>query len=305
MANSISHTLYYVKETDYGVTPSNPAFTGIPITGCTMGLTSSQIISESIRDDRQLVDIRNGTASTDGDISCELQHGVLDDLIEAAMCGAWNSGDVKSEQTQRSFTFLRYFSSLTAGDNAYEIITGVVLTGAAFDVGAEKLSTVVFNCLGKDITSSATAPSGAVLTDVPPIPGYDSFTGTMVTGGVTQNLALTAAITLANGQAPRFVIGSNRTIAPILKRASVTGTITLHFEDHDALDNYYAGNSSSLVFSMVDPAGNTMQLNVPELLYTGGRPDVSGESDIILTLPFTGKYNAGDATSFWINATDA
>jgi hypothetical protein len=89
MADNARHTTYYVPETVFGTTPTDPAMQRLRITGNTLGLTKSSSISEEQTPDRQIKDFRHGTEETGGDLNFELSYGSQDTLLEAALGGAW------------------------------------------------------------------------------------------------------------------------------------------------------------------------------------------------------------------------
>lgn len=89
MSDSSRHSLHAVAESAYGTTPATPAFKTIRHTGTNLGLSKSSIVSEELRADRQLTDVRHGTKQVGGDISGELSYGTYDDFLEAVLCGTW------------------------------------------------------------------------------------------------------------------------------------------------------------------------------------------------------------------------
>ena len=312
MSNSVSHKLYIIVESAYGTTPSTPTMVEIPITGCTFSVGINQLLSETIRSDRQLVDVRNGTRSVTGDITAELQYGVLDDLLEAATCGTWATDtpsagidQLKPGTTKRSFSVLRHFTDLGSGDNPYELYTGVEIASMAITAGAEQISSVSFSVVGQNVTFSDSAPSGSTLTDVDAVAGFDAFTGALNEGGSALGTATEFSISLENGQEPRFVIGATTTIEPELKKSNLTGSISTHFEDHAQLTKFVGDTKSNTDITLTDPAGNTLYFEVPNFLYTGGQPDVSGESDVILSLPYQAIYDATTSTNLIIQRNPA
>lgn len=98
MANGSRHSMRYVAETQYGVTPAKPVFTPIRHTSTTLGLSKETLQSEEIRDDRQISDFRHGAYQVGGDINFEISFGSFDDLLEAVLMGEWSGKSANSAQ---------------------------------------------------------------------------------------------------------------------------------------------------------------------------------------------------------------
>lgn len=89
MSDSSRHSLHAIPEVTYGTTPANPAFQTVRHTGTNLGLTKQTMISEELREDRQITDFRHGNKQTGGDIMGELSYGTYDSFLEAVMLGTW------------------------------------------------------------------------------------------------------------------------------------------------------------------------------------------------------------------------
>jgi hypothetical protein len=94
MANSSRHSIYYDAESTYGTTEASPGFSAIRHTGVTLGTQKSGIISEELRSDRGITDLRHGNKNVTGDVSTELSYGAHDDLFEAGQGGTWETSAV-------------------------------------------------------------------------------------------------------------------------------------------------------------------------------------------------------------------
>ena len=112
IANGAQHSMFYVAESAYGTTPSNPTYTPIPHTATTLGMTKDAIESEKLRGDRQIEDFRHGNKTISGDITSELEYGAFDELLEAVMCSSFSTNVLKTGTTRRSFTIERRFLDL-------------------------------------------------------------------------------------------------------------------------------------------------------------------------------------------------
>jgi hypothetical protein len=105
---------------------------------------------------------------------------------------------------------------------------------------------------------------------------------------------------LDNGLAARYAIGSAETLQPSIGRSNLTGSITAFFEDATLLEKFLNETESALVFTLLDPAGNSYTVTLPRIKYTGGQPDVSGQGAITLSLPFQAIRDSSEASNIKI-----
>lgn len=206
---------------------------------------------------------------------------------------------LKAGTTRRSFSVLRHFEDLGAGQKPYHLFTGVEYNTLKLSVSTEAIVKATFGVVGKDLALAEAAPTGSTYAAATTTAGMDSFTGVLTEGGSQIAIVTEIELTLENGIEPRFVIGSKNTIRPSIGRSVVTGQITAYFEDATLLEKFINEASSSLEFELGDGT-NTYTFSVPKLKYTGGQPDVQGEGPILLTMPFQAVLNAADATQLKI-----
>jgi hypothetical protein len=89
MADSSRHSIYAIIESVYGTTPATPAFNTFRHTGTNLGLSKGSIVSEELRSDRQIPDVRGGAKQIGGDITTELSYSSFDEYLEATLGGTW------------------------------------------------------------------------------------------------------------------------------------------------------------------------------------------------------------------------
>ncbi len=76
--------------------------------------------------------------------------------------------------------------------------------------------------------------------------------------------------------------------------------MTAYFENSRLLDKFITETASSLTFQVQDPSANSYTFTLPNIKYTGGQPDVSGEGPITLAMPFQALYDATAQTNLKI-----
>ena len=76
--------------------------------------------------------------------------------------------------------------------------------------------------------------------------------------------------------------------------------MSVFFQSKALLDKFINETSSSLVFVLTDPAGNTYDFTLPNIKYTGGQPDVSGDGEVTLAMPFVALYDSTEGSNLTI-----
>lgn len=159
--------------------------------------------------------------------------------------------------------------------------------------------------IGQGLATSTTARSGATFQDPGTTDIMDAFSGTVTEGGSAIAVATEITLNLEHGSEPRFVIGSDETLLPSSAKSNVTGQVTAYFENSILMDKFINETASSLSFELQDPAGNGYTFLLPNIKYTGGQPDVSGEGPITLAMPFQALYDSTVGTNIKITRSGA
>ena len=159
MSDSSRHSLHAILETDYGVTPATPEFKTVRHTGTTLGLTKQTMISEELREDRQIADFRHGNKQAGGDIMGEMSYGTYDDFLQAALLGAWA---VKAAPyTAATISAAAADNSINDSANGLPVLTAgdkVTIAGFTGTVGNNRAgATVVSSTVSKLVISGGVA----------------------------------------------------------------------------------------------------------------------------------------------------
>jgi hypothetical protein len=303
IANGAQHSLHFVAESSYGTTPSTPTWTPMPHTGTTLALTKDAIESEKLRGDRQVEDFRHGNKQIGGDITSELEYGAFDDVLEAVMCGTWSTDVLKTGSTRRSFTIERKFADLDTAE--YHRHTGCEFNTFSLSVSPNAMVMATFGIIGKDITlATSEVASSTYSADVGNVP-FDSFTGSITEGGSSIATVTSLEMTVENGLEPLFSVGSATTNRPSIGKSRVTGTLTTYFDSKALYEKFVNETASEIVLTLTDVDGNDIQIDIPNVKYNSGQPDVSGEGSVTVSMDFVGLYSSSDASQLVITRTAA
>jgi len=291
------HSAGYIVESTYGTTPATPAFANIRHNSMNLGLTKNVLESEEIRSDRQVVNLRHGTKTVSGEIGFELTYGTFDSLFEAAMGGTWSTNVLKAGTTRRSFTIERKFANLATPE--YHRYTGVEFDGFSLSVTPDAIVSGSFTTMGQDYAIATAAIAGATYPAATTTIPITSFSGSVNEGGSSIAIITSIEMTLENGLSPLHVVGSDLTNQPGIARSRVSGTLGLWFQSKALLDKFINETASSIDFTLTDGT-SSYTFDMGNVKYNGGQPDVDGDGEIQISLPFTALYNSGDASQLMI-----
>ena len=303
IANGAQHSLHYIAESTYGTTPSTPTWTPLPHNATTLNLTKDAIESEKLRGDRQIEDFRHGNKQVGGDVTSELEYGALDDIIEAVMCGTWSSDVLKAGTTRRSFTLERKFADLATPE--FHRYTGCEFNTIAMSIAPNALVTTTLGVIGKDIAlATSEVASSTYSADVGNSP-FDSFTGSITEGGSSIATVTSLEFTVENGLEALFSVGADTTNRPSIGKSRVTGTLTTYFDSKALYEKFLNETSSEIVCTLTDTDGNDLQIDIPNVKYNSGQPDVSGEGAVTVSMDFVALYSSSDASQLVFTRTAA
>ena len=293
MADGSRHSMAQVKETVYGEIPATPAFKAIRHNTTTLATAINTIQSEELRDDRNQTDLRHGTRAVGGEIVSELSFGSLDDQLEALLCGTWNADSLVNGVVRRSFSLFRNFKDIDSSKLPYFTYVGCEYNTMTLSISTESIVTVNFGIVGANqLEPSATIPTGATFVDPLTTEPMDSFSGSIKEGGVESAVVTEIELSVENGIAPRYVVGSKKSIKQSIGKFKVSGTLTAYFEDATLIGKYLREEASSLEITVTDGMpDNQYTFLLPKIKFTGGQPDVGGEGPITLSMPFTASYD--------------
>lgn len=284
--------LIYIAETTFGTTPALPAMAILPRTGGVPVLAKESFQSADIRSDRQVADMRHGFRSGSMSLATELRHTEYDALFESLMYNAWATNVLKIGTTEKSFTFESGFLDI----GRYHLMVGSVVNGFSASITPEGMVAGTFEVMGKDVTFNASTAANTTVAAGTTEP-FDSLSGSINEGGSAIATVTGFDFSITNNITPAKPIAATSTDEMIEGQCVVTGSVTAYFEDDTLLAKFAGETSSSFDVTLSDPASNTLKFDFPNILYTGGEPDVGGSGPIMVTLPFTALYDATDAST--------
>lgn len=290
----------YILESVWGTTPTTPAFQKLNIVSTNIGLSKESFQSESINNKRQVLDHRHGVRDAAGDIPVEFRASSFDDFLQALMMGTWSSDVLKCGSTRRSFTIERNFSDI----GKYRRTTGAELNSFSLEVPVSGIVKGTFGIIGKDDTGASSAISGATYTADNNNQPMTALSGAINIGGSPVAIITAIKLSITNDLTNNAVVGSDVKIRGAAGRIKITGEISAYFEDFALTDLFDNETESAITLTLSDDA-NSYEFDLPKVKFNGGKPEVGGEKEVTLSLPFQAIYDETDDTTLTITRTIA
>lgn len=285
----------FIAESTWGTTPSTPAFSLLRKNSISVGLEKDALLSEEIRSDRQITDMRHGVRSVSGDVAFELSPDSFDAFIEAALMGTWTIDVLKAGTTRRSFTIERYFSDIVQFYRA----TGCEINTMSLDIAPNAIITGSFGIVGKDVTIAQTAIAGASYGAIPDKRVFNSLSGSLYVDSTQVAVISQVSLSLENAIENLPVVGQNTNVRGAAGRSNLSGEVTAYFEDVSLL-NLFEGETESSITLTLTSGEESYVIDLPRVLFNGGKPDAGGEREISLSMPFQALYSVSDASQIII-----
>ena len=290
------HSLSYVAESTYGTTPTAPAMLEFRNTDVSLNLIKDTFKSNEIRDDRMTADLRHGLRKVEGSVGFELSYADFDDILESAFFGTWTADVLKMGIAQTSFSMERHFSDITQ----YLVYTGCIANTMSLNIEPNAMVTGSFGFVGSNFSASGTALDSDVTAQAGNAP-FDGFTGTISEGGSTIGKVSSLTIEIDNTVTPNYVVGADISQQAVAGSSKVSGTVNVYFDSLAEFNKFVNETESSINVQLEDPAGNTVDIDLPRIKYTGGSLDVSSTDEaIILPLPFVALLDETSGTNIFL-----
>lgn len=300
-AQGARHSIAYVPEVTFGTTPGTPSMLELRNTGTTLAVRKDNFVSEEIRADRQIVDLRHGVRRADGDINVELCYGAHDDFLEAALFGSWSTNVLKAGTTAKFFTIERAFADVSE----YWPFTGCMVNTMTMTIIPNGMVSTTFGIIGNGAMTPASSALDASVTAAATHPPFDGFTGSITEGGSAAQIA-SMSIELANNLSPSYIVGTDTAPQILAGRSICTGTVSAWFESEALLNKFLNETESSLSVTLEGISGGDLTILIPRIKYTAGAVDVTNADDgLLVSLPFQAMRDSSEATNIKITRVPA
>lgn len=297
-ARGTQTTVALFEEDTFGADPSVPDGQLLYHTGTGLSKQQNLLDSATITAARGKAKPFKGNINDSGAIGMELSAESIGTLLKHTMGDNTTTGAgpyshaLKIGDLPLSLTVEVDYGASQAGASRFLKHQGCRVNSAAFEFPTEGACTASFDMVGANAVPSATALD-ATLTDNGETT-FSSFEASIEEGGAGIAIVKTCSINISNElDQDSYVIGSGgKRVALPEGQAMVTGSITALFAGTALLDKALAGTTSSLKITLsrgdgLGSAGNeSIEFDIPNLVYEVATPPVDGPGGILITLPF-------------------
>lgn len=203
---------------------------------------------------------------------------------------------LKQGATSKFFSIEEGFVDL----DLQQVLTGAMVNSLSLDIKPNAIVTGTLGFLGK----AASAFSASSIDDSPAAASttspFDSYTGSLKEGDVTIAIVTGLTLNLQNGLETMFALFNDDPYRIGVGRANLTGTLSAYFTSADLANKFIAETESSLELVLTDLAGNSYNILVPRIKYTGADKSMT-ENNVAIDLPFQALYSSTQSTALRID----
>lgn len=299
--HSSRHSVRYVAESTFGTTPTTPTFIDIPNTGSTLKVAKNTFVSQTVRNDRQINDMRHGVRRAEGNINFELAYGDFDTFLEAALMGSWSTNVLKTGTTLAPFSIERAFADISEFWN----FKGCLINTLSLNIQPDAMVTGSFGIIGSGLMTPASSTAANSVTAASAYDPFDAFSGSITEGGASANITA-LSMELNNGLVGSYIVGSETAPQVNYGQSNLTGSLTAWFESETLLNKFLAETESEVVLTLAGITGGDLAIDIPRIKFTDGAVDVQNANDgLLAVMPWQALYSSGDASNIVITRTPA
>jgi len=269
-----------VAETTPGTTPATPTMIVLPVVKFDMELKQDTYEDNSIFGDRMERTAIAGLRKTAGSFSANLSHLNFGPLIQTGMFNTFSSKVIKTGTALQTLTFEEWHSDVSIG----RVFTGVFADKMAIKVPLNGVVTLDCTLAGFAMTTEVAALSATPTAPIVEQP-FTHVNGTIKEGGVTIAYFTSIDVSIDNGAVAQNVLGAQTPVSYTAGMSKVTGTVTAWFPSTALLNKFLNQTATSIEFQLTDGT-NTLDFNMPNVIYTGAKMPTQGQGAVTITLPF-------------------
>jgi hypothetical protein len=303
MADTNENTIGVIAEVTAGTTPATPVFANLRITSETLVANYESLVSQELRPDATVAEVRRTGVSVAGDINFELHKAtMMDTLLAAALRGTWASDTLKGGVLKPTYSFERVVQG-AVGDGYFRFV-GSRIGGLSLSFSPDEMGTGTMSVMGTGHTVDDAIITGATYTAVgssPPMAGVDvsSLSVSGISGVDYMNMTLEVDLALRLQRK----LGSTSARGIGYGKRQVTGTLSAYFEDIGAYEAF-VNNASPSIIATVSDGTNSYTITLPKVRFLTGEVPTPGENqDVMVNLNYQAIYDSTLTTDIQIVRT--
>jgi len=270
--------------------PSTPVLQKVNFSKDDLGANITTKISDHIRDDRMTTDITTTGIAISGGYEFEFQYenSLLDGLLAAFLwADGWSvGGDLDEIVKNGSFYQPFYIERGHVDVDEYFKFIGMAPNTLSLSFADQSDVTGSYSFIGLDSKVEATKETGATYTSVATTPIFSTVTNIpeIKIDDVVQTTCSVKEMDLEinNNVTPKTGLGVFGACETKAHRLSITGKITMYFEDHTMYDRLLNGTAFSVSWTLLDADGNSYKFTLPKVKLDSDKINVEGVDEDIM-----------------------
>ncbi len=289
----------YVPEVDQGITPDNPAFKLLRITGGSLRTRKGIAVSNEVRSDRNIADVLMVSQDVIGTYDFEFASGTaIDDMLQGALRSTWATNILKNGAASRFYTFEE---RSRADVYTYSRFIGSSLNSLSLNIASRQIVTGSMSLMGRRELLASSMFAGATYDPIETTQPAtaSSNVGSLSVAGVTTPLRMKSVqFTIDNGLRIRDEVGSLYSREFGAGPCTITGTVEAYFEANDQYQAVLSHDQTTISLTLGVENNNKYGLLFPKVRFLDGERRPGGNTDdYMLSLPFQAIYDPTELAS--------
>jgi hypothetical protein len=282
----------FIAESTFGTTPATPTFQVARVTNAGVRQTKSTVMSDELRQDRNVVDEADVGRDVAGSYEAEFSYGTFDDFMAAALFGAWSSDVLVNGVTPKFFTLEETLELGTT--DSFSRFTGAMVNSFSLTMRAREKVTISLGMMAQKEEIATAIISGATYTaaNTKPIFTASSHIASLSVGSISPAPKVRSlTLEVSNNLRTRPVVGDKYSLEFGPGDCDVTGTLECYFESNDLYQEVLDHSTAALSFTIGADANEKYAFSFPKIRFLNGERRIGGKNDdIMVSIPFRALY---------------
>lgn len=282
------------------VVPATPLLQKVNFASSDLGVAITNTTSNHIRDDRATTDLAITGLDIAGGYEFEMQfeNSLLDELILGFLWAeTWEASGSLVSTAQNGVFYQPFYMERGHTDiDQYLKFVGMACNVWTMTLADQALVTGAYSFVGLSSTMEDVITTGATYTEptLNPIFSTVSNIPEISIGGVPVESCKIKELTMEvnNNVTPKTGLGTLGACETNAHRLSLTGTMTLYFEDETMYNNLLTGTAFAVTWTLTDNDSNSYKFTLPRVkLNTDDIPVTGVDDDVMENAGFEALYD--------------
>lgn len=272
------------------VIPTTPVLQKVNFVSDDLGTEITTKTSDHIRDDRMTSDITTTGFNVMGgyDFEFQFENSLLDELLASFLwADGWETGGTLDEYVKNGKFYQPYYIERGHTDvSEYFKFLGMAANVLTMSFADQSDVTGNYSFIGLTSQVDSIVETGATYTSAAVTPIFSTVTNIpeITIDGVAQTSCFIKEMDMEinNNVTPKTGLGVLGACETIPHRLSITGKITMFFEDSTMYDRLLAGTPFAVTWTLTDADANSYKFTLPRVKLDADTINVGGVDDEVM-----------------------